>query len=152
MSKSIREIIREAIINELEELEETSATGNIAGYNTPGAFRGNSPEGKAKQRKNANQAGYTMVERPDEADTLKENRYREFKKDESTSSRQKIGRALSEINKNLQEIDRLAKMSARLKTEENMESTQLWKRTNQALMKIEGTLQQILRSIRELKA
>lgn len=148
----IRALIREMI---KQELEETSTTAATPGYQTPNAFRGNSSAGKAKMRKNALQGGYTMVDGQaveDECLNEGKQRYHEFKNDPSQTPRQKIGRALSEVNRNLLEIDRQLKMNSRLKTEAGMESTQLWKRTNQALLKIDGTLQQIVRRIRELKS
>jgi hypothetical protein len=150
----IRELIREIIKQELEEISTTAGT---PGYQTPNAFRGNSDAGKAKMKKNATQAGYSLVSQDDEkADKLRVDetkiRYHEYKNDETATPRQKIGRALSEVNKNLLEIDRQVRMNSRLKSEAGMESTQLWKRTNQALLKIDGTLQQIVRHIRELKA
>jgi hypothetical protein len=66
MNESFKKLIQELVE---EELTETSSTSNVAPYNTPFAFRGNSAAGKAKQKKNATQAGYEVVTgREDTAD------------------------------------------------------------------------------------
>jgi hypothetical protein len=66
MSETLRRIIREVIIEELE-LDETTSSGAAGPYNTPFAFRGNSAEGKAKAKKNATIAtGYSEVEKTQE--------------------------------------------------------------------------------------
>ena len=63
LSKLIKELIEE-----IEELEETSTTGNVAGYDTAKAFGGGSPAGKAKARKNSEQAGYKLVGKLEDGD------------------------------------------------------------------------------------
>ena len=65
MSEMFRQIIRE-LVEELD-LEETTSSGAAGPYNTPYAFRGNAPAGKAKAKKNATVAtGYTEVEKTQE--------------------------------------------------------------------------------------
>lgn len=59
----LRKLIRELAEEELEEVTTTSATPGVL---IPGAFRGNSSMDKAKERKNAEQAGYTIVKRSGE--------------------------------------------------------------------------------------
>jgi len=50
------------IINEIEdELEEATATGNVAGYQTPNAFGNNSEKSKSKTKEVSTQSGYTVV-------------------------------------------------------------------------------------------
>jgi len=61
-ARTLKELIRQ-IVKELSEsdLEETTATGDIAGYNTPNAFSNNKKRRK-KQIKRANDSiGYTAV-------------------------------------------------------------------------------------------
>lgn len=66
MSETLRRIIREVIIEELE-LDETTSSGAAGPYNTPFAFRGNSAEGKAKAKKNSTVAtGYDLVDKTQE--------------------------------------------------------------------------------------
>lgn len=66
MSETLRRIIREVIIEELE-LDETTSSGAAGPYNTPFAFHGNSAEGKAKAKKNSTVAtGYDLVDKTQE--------------------------------------------------------------------------------------
>lgn len=60
MRKSdLQEIIRELI---QQELDETSFTGNVAGYDTPFAFSGGKKKDKKKKKKNStNSTGYEVV-------------------------------------------------------------------------------------------
>jgi hypothetical protein len=51
------------IIKEVEdELEESTATGNIDGYQTPYAFGDDSEKNKSRKKQVATQAGYTVVD------------------------------------------------------------------------------------------
>lgn len=268
MSDMLRKLIKELIEEELDETTSSSAAGP---YNTPFAFRGNSAEGKAKQKKNANQAGYEMVKgQTDDADsagdpeervvkfgdgktkkpmneigdkkkchrcsnmtvakdgicgdcrmkdfnkdfknavredtteqkpaprvkckscdtmisakrkeegydqcsecargeyefdewartskhwkpknesTVNEGRYTDFKMSEG-HPRQKIGKAIREINKQLHEIDKTMKMNARLKKESGLNNDQLWKSTVRGLSVLEGRLNTLATRIREMK-
>lgn len=55
---ALRKLIRELIEEELDEVTTSAAT---PGFQTPNAFRGSSDAGKEKAKKNATQAGYTIV-------------------------------------------------------------------------------------------
>ena len=65
MEETLRQYIRnfiKEIIEEDEEIEEVTGTGNAAGYGTPNAFADDSEESKAKKRKNStNSTGYSVV-------------------------------------------------------------------------------------------
>lgn len=157
----LREAIRKLIKKELDEMSTTAGAG---GYLTPMAFRGN---GKASMTRNKHIAtdttGFTLTPRGEEdanrpADKteiirkeLAENKYYEYKKDESATPHQKIARAISELNKNLQEVERVLKMNTRLKNESNITSEQLWKRTQEGLVKLESRLLNIATRIREIR-
>lgn len=182
MSETLRRIIREVIIEELE-LDETTSSGAAGPYNTPFAFRGNSAEGKAKAKKNSTVAtGYDLVdkkqEKADEAgpqnndpvefgekgktpselkkpkkeEVVQESKYSDFKMAEGTP-RKKIGEAIREINKQIHEVDRTLRMSERLKKEDGSgPNGQLWKSTAKALTTLESRLNTISTRIRNLKA
>jgi hypothetical protein len=155
MTDKLRRVIREMLVKEIEELDETSTTAGAGPYDTPGCFRGNTSAGKKKQRKNSEQAGYTLVPGHDEAaDTLKEakSRYQTFKEDPSATPKKKIGVALSEAVRAINELDRVLTMASRLKTETNTPQTGLWKRTAGHLMKLETKMVQMVRKIQELKS
>lgn len=160
MSAEIRQMIREMITEEIErELDEISTSGATPGYMTPNAFAGPGPSGKAKMKKNSEQAGYKLVENDPEPmrtddDRIDEGRshYANYRADPSATPKQKIGRALAEVNRCLSQLDRAMSMNQRLKTEENLGSGDLWKRTNAALLKIENRLVKMVRKIQEMKS
>jgi hypothetical protein len=149
-----------------EELEEISTSAGAGAYLTAKAFRGNIKQNVAKMKNVATQLGYTLSHRGEEelkrrADTMeqlqKENlaeakmRYHAYKKDESATSTQKIAKAISEVNKNLQEIERSIKMNARLQKESNVSSEALYRRTQQSLIKLEARLIHLAGKIREIR-
>jgi hypothetical protein len=82
---------------------------------------------------------------------LTENRWLELKKEEAPA-RAKIGRGISNINKQLNEMERFLNWYSRLKTENNVTNEQFWKRTNHNILKIKERmvrLENILRKISE---
>lgn len=63
LSNYIDELISEILIEiEDEDIDESTATGDAAGYDTPNAFGDNSEKSKNKTRKVATQAGYTVID------------------------------------------------------------------------------------------
>ena len=73
--KSFNDLIKslaEEIVEE-EDLDETTGTGNVAGYNTPFAFRGKAKKNKKKNKEiSTNSTGYDVVnEALDEKDLNK---------------------------------------------------------------------------------
>ena len=62
MENYLNEFIDELIQEVEQELEEATATGNVAGYNTPFAFGTNRKKDKKKEKETATQAGYTLAE------------------------------------------------------------------------------------------
>lgn len=179
MSDSLRKLIRELVE---QELEETTSSGAAGPYNTPFAFRGNTADGKAKAKKNAENSGNTFVEKNQEkaddageqsvetvpfgekgAGALKKPKAeRKPKIEESSrynefkmqegSPSQKIGKAIREINRQISEVDRVLRMNERLKTETGMNGGQLWKSTARGLTKLESRMNTISSRIRNLKA
>lgn len=152
---ALRGLIRELKDEELDEVTSSSAT---PGYMIPGAFVG--PKGKKPQKKGIDKKDHTPVKFGGNGGALKEdasnplvseNRYVAYKMAEGTP-RQKIGRAIREINAQLTELDRVVRMNARLKTETNLQSGEMWKSTAKGLAKLEGKLVSIANRLRELKA
>jgi hypothetical protein len=156
-----REVIRQII---KQELDEMSTTGSVAGYLTPYAFRGNSAKTKARAKHIATDTtGFKLTPRgekeinrsADKMETvnqeLSENRYYKYKNDPTATPHQKIAKAISELNKNLYEVERALKLNARLKNESGIASEQLWKRTQQGLIKLESRLLNIATRIREIR-
>jgi len=77
--------------------------------------------------------------------------YYPWRNDESLTPRQKIGRAISEINKQLGEMHKVVKRSARLKKEMGMSANDYWKRTNNAFLKMEQRMHRISQKLREMR-
>jgi len=142
LKKYIKELIAEIEQDELD-LEEATTTGDIAGYNTPNAFK--DTDGTDEDAENddkfvdklAKSTGYERVD---------ENRWHELRKDES-SPKQKIGRGISGVNKQLSEIEKFVGWYGKIKKEGGLESDQYWKRTQKNLSKIRERLNRIATSI-----
>lgn len=135
MGRKLRDAIREAIE---EELAEMTATGGVAGFGTPHAFSTAEPvsSGKKKKKKGINEAG---------------DPYWAYRNDETQSPRMKMGRAIQEVNKQLNVIERTLKMNSRLKKETGLPSSNYWGRTNKALVKIEQRMHRIAKMVREIR-
>lgn len=156
--EKLRAIIREILEDELKEM---STTGNVAGYNIPMAFQGNNPKNKARKKGIATQLGMQLtprgqkdMDRPaDKLETLKEAkvRYHAYKNDESATPHQKIAKAISEVNRNLEEVDRVIKMNTRLQKESGIPSETLYRRTQQGLLKLEARLLHLAGKIRNIR-
>jgi hypothetical protein len=161
--EQLRAIIRKLLEQELDEISTSAGAG---AYLTPKAFRGNIKQNVAKMKNVATQLGYKLSHRGEEelkrrADTLeqlqKENlaeakvRYHEYKKDESATPTQKIAKAISEVNKNIQEMERVLKMNTRLQKESGLASEALYRRTQQGLLKLEARLLHLAGKVRDIR-
>jgi CHAT domain-containing protein len=156
--EKLKEMLRKTI---RQELEEMTTTGDVAGYNIPMAFQGNSSKNKARKKNIATQLGMQLtprgkqdLERPaDKLENLAEAkmRYHEYKKDESASPTKKIAKAISEVNKNLQEMERVLKMNSRLQKESGIASETLYRRTQEGLIKLEARLLHLAGKVRDIR-
>ncbi len=140
----LKEIIKELI---RQELEEVSVTGAIDGGEgppkTPYAFSGGRKKDKDKKKKIAtNSTGYSKVN---------EGRYHDYRNDDTLSPKQKIGRSMREIRDSLNELNRLVKMNVRLKNELNVDSRSYWKNTHKALNKISERLVKLANKVGQLQ-
>jgi hypothetical protein len=77
--------------------------------------------------------------------------YYPWRNDETRTPRMKIGKAIVEINRTLKEAERVVKRCGRLKKEMGLNANQYWKRTNNALIKIEGRVHKIAQKVREMR-
>ena len=145
LKKLVEDLIEE-IQNEELEIEESSTTGGIAGYNTPIAFKdtdGTDEDDEVDDdvvKKLTKSTGYEKVD---------ENRWLELKKDES-SPKQKIGRGISNVTKQLSEIETFLRWYGKIKKEGDLDSNQYWKRTQKNLFRIRERLNNIVTSISKL--
>lgn len=77
------------------------------------------------------------------------NRYHQLRKDEGTPN-QKIGKGIREMRKQIQEMEKFLEWYGRIKTENDLDSTQYWKRTQKHLNVIRERLTKISEKIRNL--
>ena len=161
-TEKVRGLVRK-IIQELvsEELNEISTSAGAGAYLTPMAFRGNKSQNVKKMKNVATQFGMKLTPRGEKdltrsADTM-ENlaeakvRYHEYKKDPSASPTKKIAKAISEVNKNLEEVERTLRMNERLQSESGISSETLWKRTQGGLIKLEARLLRLAERVRNIR-
>jgi hypothetical protein len=156
--EKLKEIVRQIIE---EELNEMTTTGNVAGYNIPMAFQGNNPKNKARKKGIATQLGMKLTPRGEKdlntpADKLEnlaeaKMRYHEYKKDESGTPTQKIAKAISEVNRNIQEMERVIRMNTRLQKESGIASEALYNRTRKGLLKLEARLLHLAGKVRDIR-
>jgi hypothetical protein len=145
LRKLVEDLIEE-IQNEELDIEESTTTGDIAGYNTPNAFKdtdGTDEDDEVDDdvvKRLTKSTGYKKVD---------ENRWLELKKDES-SPKQKIGRGISQVNKQLSEIETFLRWYGKIKKEGDLDSNQYWKRTQKNLFRIRERLNNIVTSISKL--
>ena len=101
------------------KVDEMNVTGNVDGYGTPFAF-GKGEDEKTKGKRQADLTGYSVV---------KENRWVALKKEDSTPT-QKIGRGMSNIHKQLREMEQFLSWYGKIKNENGVSNKNFWKRTN----------------------
>jgi hypothetical protein len=131
--EKIRQLVREKMVDEM------NVTGNVQGYNTPNAFSKRGDE-KAKGKKQADLTGYSVVS---------ENRWLDLKNEESTAQA-KIGRGISNINKQLKEMERFLNWYGKIKNESGVNNKSYWKRTNGHIYSIKERLIKLDQKIRQI--
>lgn len=120
-------------------VKEMNVTGNVDGYNTPYAFTKKGGE-KKKAKRQADLTGYTPVN---------ENRWLALKQEESTAQ-SKIGRGISNINKQLREMERFLNWYGKIKNESGVSNKSYWKRTNSHIYSIQERLLKLDQKIRQI--
>ena len=156
--EKLRAFVRKVLEQELKEISTSAGAGP---YMTPFAFQGNVPKNKAKKKAIATQLGMKLTPKgekqlnapADKMENIVEGkmRYHEYKKDESTSPTQKIANAISEVNRTLEEMERVLKMNTRLQKESGIASEALYRRTQQGLLKLEARLLHLAGKVRDIR-
>ena len=225
----------EELIQEVEkELDEATATGNVAGYNVPGAFSNGGAKDKKRKKKISTQFGMKIVGKVDEdsvneakyyitrnqgrgkgkslvggydlkkkknlppkvfrtfkdaekevkrlqntqkgipgggsayfvtdkkMNRLKEsvneakvkrpvNRWLELKNDETMHPHKKMAMGLKELKYQLRETEKFFNWYNKIKTMNELDSNQYWKRTNTHIYKIKERLINIAKTIQEIE-
>jgi hypothetical protein len=133
LKEKIRQLVREKMVDEM------NVTGNVQGYDSPGAF-GKPENEKKKGKKQADLTGYSVVS---------ENRWLDLKNEESTAQA-KIGRGISNINKQLREMERFLNWYGKIKNESGVDNKSYWKRTNGHIYSIKERLIKLDQKIRQI--
>lgn len=133
LKEMIRKMVRERMIDEM------NVTGNVQGYNSPNAFTKKGDE-KSKGKRQADLTGYSVVN---------ENRWLEIKNEEA-SAQSKIGRGISNINKQLKEMERFLNWYGKIKNESGVDNKSYWKRTNSHIYSIQERLLKLDQKIRQI--
>jgi len=81
---------------------------------------------------------------------LNEGKYHEYRNNEEFTPKQKIGTAVREIKLQLKELNKVVAMNVRLKSEMDVDTTSLYKRTHKDIVQIEGVLKGIATKLREM--
>ena len=137
------------IEKKLKELEEMSSTGAGEAYDTPNAFS----KDEEDENDNAEQAGYKKMKESKfkkfaKASFLNEVSYKDYKKDETATSKQKVNQSIKEVNSRLLKIERIINHNIKLKTEEGIDNKQYWKSTRGSLYKISERMMRIGEKLR----
>ena len=155
MEKNLKEILDEILDEVQKELDEATTTGNVDGYQTPYAFsKGN--KHKKRKKKIATQLGYSVV--GDDIDNINEakvkrpvNRWLELKNDESMHPHKKMAMGLKELKYQLREVEKFFSWYNKIKTMNELDSQNYWKRTNNHIYKIKERLINIAKTIKEIE-
>ena len=140
----VRELFKE--IESEQEVDEVTTTGNIAGYNTPSAFK--KTDGTGKDDENDDE----YIDRLNQSTGYKrvtENRYHELRKSEGTPN-QKIGVGIREMRKQIAEMEKFVEWYGKIKNENGLESQDYWRRTQRHLNVMREKLNKLSNKIHEL--
>ena len=152
----IRDILRE-LINEDSDINEINSTANVDGYQTPYAFSGDDDDEESHRKKIKSRAEVfdfkSTENKKENTVSISEGKslfhlYRDLT---DYSPEQKLGITVREINKLLNEIEKLANISTRFKLEKNVNNEKMWKTTNRYLMKLDEKIKRISTKIKELR-
>jgi hypothetical protein len=140
----LRNFVRERMREDL--MAEMSTTANVAGYNTPRAFK------KTDGTDEDETTDDSFVDKINQSTGYKrvnENRYNQLRKEDSTPN-QKIGVGLRNVRKQLSEIEKFIEWYSKIKTESGLEKAGYWKRTHRNLNGIKERLNKITEKIHSL--
>ena len=141
---------------DLKVIDETSSTGGVEGYMTPGAFSGQKGISK-KQKSIANQLGYELVDKSyankseGNPEDLTEGMDSFYFKDENLTNEQKLGLSIRSIRNSLMEVEKLVQKSIKLKTENNIDTDKMGKRAYASLRRINEKVVRLMVALNGLK-
>ena len=146
---------------EIDDIEEMNVTGGLDGGSgppkTPNAFKDtdgtsedeepthdaiNTASYKKKKVKHLNTESELMRQMEDIIN-LTEVNYRDYKKDDSKTTKQKLNNSIHEINRKLYEIERICNQNLKLKTESGSTNDSYWKQTRSKMSKIDERISKV---------
>ena len=150
----IRDILRE-ITEDSFDITELNTTSNIDGYQTPFAFSdSDEKDHKKKIKSRAEVFDFKSTENKKE-NTIKitegKSLFHLYRDLSDYTPEQKLGITVREINKLLNEIEKLANVSSRFKIEKRVNNEKMWKTTNRYLVKLDEKIKRISTKIKELR-
>lgn len=170
LEEQLRELIRRKIEEEFAtELTEMSTSAGAGPYLTPKAFSASGEDNTKRVKDMVKRIGYSLTHRgaddakkvdkmqermltvKKELGQLTENYY-QYRNDPSALPHQKIGKAITEINKQIKMVEKVVRYNNRLKMEYGISNETLWKRTQNQMTKLEGKLMGLAARIREMRS
>jgi hypothetical protein len=156
MERNLNKFLEELIQEVEKDLDEATASANVAGYNTPAAFSDKSAKDKKRKKKIATTLGYSVVGNDvgniDEAKSKRPvNRWLELKNDESMHAHKKMAMGLKELKYQLRETEKFFNWYNKIKSMNELDSSDYWKRTNKHIYKIKERLINIAKTIQEIE-
>tara|TARA_B100002019_G_C21263283_1_gene597933 strand:+ start:1478 stop:1963 length:486 start_codon:yes stop_codon:yes gene_type:complete len=150
----IRDLLHEVL--EDEKVNEINTTSSVEGYETPFAFDPSEDEKihKNKIKKRAEVFDFKITsDRKNNTLKLTEGKslFHIFRDASDYNDQQKLGISIREINKLLNEIQKLVNISSRFKIEKNVSNDKMWKTTNRYLHKLDEKIKRISNKIKELR-
>ncbi|NBW58563.1 hypothetical protein EBR43_12480, partial [bacterium] len=83
---------------------------------------------------------------------LSEASYHTYKKDPTSTPKQKVNQSITEIHRKLREIEKVVNHNVRLKQEAGIDNSQYWKSSRENLTKISERLLRVSKQLKELAA
>ncbi len=123
---------------EEEDIDELNVTGGGEAYDTPKAF-------KKKKKKDMEESTFVKMSK---LMNLSEINYKQYKNDDSLNSKQKVNKAIREVNSKLFRIERVINQNIKLKTEDGIDETKYWKSTRENLSKISEKMERLSEKLR----
>lgn len=150
--EALRTIVRE-VLKALKEIEEATTTGGVAGFNTPAAFSSDSDKKKKKDRFVPDDHEFIddLDDELDEALELSENRWLDFKKDETRTNNKKIADGTSQIRKDLSDIIKYLNWCDKIRNNNDITKDAFHARTEKNIEKIESLVDQIRLKLKSFK-
>lgn len=138
-----------------DDIEEASTSAGAGPYDTPNAF-GELPTNDVeilgyKKVKDLHKNESTFKKLSAEM-FLGEASYNAYKKDPTSTPKQKVNQSITEIHRKLREIEKVVNHNVRLKQESGVNNGQYWKSSRENLTKISERLLRVSKQLKELAA